>query len=321
MWMNEIETYTQRIPRGRRMARWLAGMLAVWLTVGYVQWPAGRAMAGEAAVTKEAVSTAGARSNFIDLLQGEFDPDLQRFVRQHEPSEEFFQCVESIDRTVEEDGIRVTLPEAISDGRYMAVYMEVENLVPQDWAMVDVTMSAQVNGKAALLTYRSGEAMWVPYTLHPDDKTRTRPYPWFGVFELPLGDAGEVSVTAEVRIFRLNGPLVMVDPNLYAQEENADDPWPDLFRARMEAYGVIVAGEDELDATAWAQDGYIPITGSKFALDEGYQLLPDAAEARGEITHTGTVSMTFTVRGDAGAICHRTSCLLTAPGIYRNGSV
>lgn len=301
--LNEIVTYS--VPGRHRAVRWLAGVLAALLVVGCGSWPVRQALAGEIPVTNEAASTAGAHSYFMDIIREVYGSDQKPSPDRHEPSPAFFQCVEPIGQTVEEDGIRVTVLEALSDGRYLAVYMEVENLVPRDWAMVDVAISVQARGKAALPMYTSTAAMWVPYTLHLDDEMWTRPCPWFGIFELPEGADGQVSVTVEVGIFRLNGPLVMLAPILYEQGENANDPWLDLFRARMEACGVIVAGENELDAAAWARDGYVPITGSKFALDEGDELSSGAAEARGEIRRTGTVNMAFTVRGNAGASAAR----------------
>ncbi len=299
---NGMRTYIQRTPHRRRAARWLAGgMLAVWLTAGCGSWPFRQAMAGEKPATGETAFTAGAHSHFMDFMHETYDPSPDRLASPQEPSAAFLRCVEPINRTVEEDGIRVTALEAISDGRYLAVYMEIENLVPWDWAMADVKMSARANGKAASSMFMSDEAMWIPYTLHPYDETRTIAHPWFGIYALPEGADGHVTMTAEVGIFRMNGPLVMLAPNLYERMEDAGDPWMNMFRERMKAHGITVAGEDEMDAAAWVQAGYIPIAGSKFALDEGHQLLPDAAEARGDITRTGTVNLAFTLRGDAGA--------------------
>lgn len=184
------------------------------------------------------------------------------------------ESVAPVDASLVADDVRLSITGAIFDGRFFAVGWLVENLRPENPAMV-LCKTVEVNGQPVYALADFPWTSWSPGFTGLGIETEGRNRISFGMSgELSDMEAeAELTVRVTFAVKRPKGELVVVDPLVYddaSLEEGMRADWQAMLEA-LRASGVRIAEADALDPDAWAAQGYTVLNaGGQYYLDGEY---------------------------------------------------
>lgn len=204
-----------------------------------------------------------------------------------------------IDGENEENGVRFNVTEAYYDGEWLAVAWTYESLDLTKPLMLEHAGNGIVNKRALNITMMAPGMVWLPpiFQAYPD-ADYAKPQSGGALFHIG-SRPDETLLEAEVKfaIYRPIGPIAIVDRHIYEDDYYHYPPdIPQSLSWIQEEFGIIVAGEDELDEQAWIDEGYavFPFDGMPGTEDEdGGKSTGDNLDGR--VARDGSITVRFKV--------------------------
>ena len=187
---------------------------------------------------------------------------IEYLIGRQEPTRELSRYAQKLRVRDEADGIAVTVTGAVYDGNELALAYEVENLSPENLAMLRIH-SVTLGGQTADPIFAvMGHDSWIPSAFGMQELSFSRNPVQGGmkckVLSQPLN--GQQEVVIRVVIQRPSRPLVVVDESLLEPLEAMEDEVQRAERKVMldgiSACGVPIADGGHQDPQWWHDRGY-----------------------------------------------------------------